>query len=736
MSTDKKRRRYPLTIAALITAATLPFLTGCEVSKEETIPTPESAPSQPTNDAASSPEPESAPSELTNDAPPAPESAASQLTSDVASPPAPAAVDPKFAGYEKVIRDTHQASIAARQNARAKVVATDECWPGGSWGDTMWTLCALYQNEKTELANQRLLERAQAYIEAQRAQASGGDFRPEKTDDLSPWAYFAITDYVRILSLFNAESPHFPGRLQPKTEAAMKEALWSLVKSKSQVIDASLDNLLVLQGTENHDLTLRPNYYLVAGLLKDDPAFKDRPYDDGHSAAEHFAAYNRFFQEWPTQRIKSGLWFEVGADTYQKYSWPALFNLHELSPDPLVQKRFGMLMDIAFIEEAQVSVNGRRGGGRSRAGYGKNNFETYKNLLYAPEGEAASSSHSKVIETSSYQLPAAAILLRKMAFPAYRPFVISNRVLGELEPDQATGGNGTPHAADSAQINYAYRTPHYILGSTLQNPALSMPSPDSGEPTLKYAGIVRQNRWSGILFADSDARQPVIPALQRRADDELCAIFPEIDKTRGGRPQHGNWSFQHEDVLFIQRIDDLKGMGSYSTGRMSMRFHGKKLQKVEQDGWIFASNGKAYTAVKFLDSGYTWDESGELASPLSGSGIATSTRVLMQTGDMDGYASFEAFQTAVLANRLTVKVDRVAYQSDTNGAQLECFRYDAYAHQNFQLPTIDGQAIDLRPDWTFRGPCLNSPFGSDQVKVTIGPIQEVYDFGQVNNDDK
>lgn len=713
--TNTTRHPAPLTAAALIAAATLPFFSGCEVSTVESISEPVAAPSasepkEPTSEVASSPAPESAPSELAKEEP---------------IPTAPVVVNPKFAGYEQVIRDTHQASLAARENARAIVAAQDKCWPYGPWGDTMWALCALYQNEKVELANQRLLERAQAYSEAQRAQASGGDIQTEKKEDLSPWAYFALTDYVRILGLFHADSPHFPGRLQPETEAAMKEALWWFVKSHSRVIDASLDNLLVLHGTENHDLTLRPNYYLVAALLKDDPAFKDRRYDDGHTAAEHYAAYNVFFQEWPVQRIKSGLWFEIGSDSYQKYTWPALFNLHDLPPDPLVRKRFGMLLDIAFIEEAQISVNGRRGGGRSRAGYGKNNFEGMKNLLYAPKGEGAGSSHSKVIETSTYQLPDAAILLRTMAFPAYSPFVISNRVLGEVEPDGS-------HAADSAQINYAYRTPHYILGSTLQNPALSMPAPDTKEPILKYAGIVRQNRWSGILFDDPEARQVRIPAAHHRTDDEICAIFPEIDKGSGGRSQHGNWSFQHKDVLFIQRIDEQKGMGSYSTGRMNMRFHGKQLEKVEQNGWIFASNGKAYAAVKFLDGGYEWDESGELASPKTGSRIATTTRVLMQAGDMDGYASFKAFQSAVLANPLKVQRNRVTYQSGRNGAQLECFRYDAHDHKRFKLPTIDGQAIDLRPEWTFRSPCLNSSFGSEQVKVKIGPIQKVYDFGDTN----
>ncbi|MDG2345754.1 MAG: hypothetical protein P8M62_06860 [Opitutae bacterium] len=722
----KKQQRAPLTTAALIAAATLSLITGCEVSRVESVSATESAPTEADKDATTAPKAE--PSKDT-EATPVIEPTPDKSENAAITRSEPATVDPKFQGYETVVSDTHAASLAARKNARAKVAASDKCWPYEAWGDTMWALCALYENKKVELANQRLLERAQAYIDVHQTEAAESAFVPEKREELSPWAYFAITDYVRILDLFHAESPHFPGRLQTETEAAMKEALWWLVKSKSRVIDASLDNLLVLQGTENHDLTLRPNYYLIASLFKEDPAFKDRRYDDGHTAAEHFAAYNAFFQKWPVQRIKSGLWFEVGSDSYQKYSWPALFNLHDLSPDPLVRKRFGMLLDIAFIEEAQVSVNGRRGGGRSRAGYGKNNFEAMKNLLYAPEGEAAGSSHSKVIETSSYQLPAAAILLRTMAFPAYAPFVISNRVLGELEAGKATGDNGITHAADSAQINYAYRTPHYILGSTLQNPALSMPAPDTKEPILKYAGIVRQNRWSGILFDDPDARQVRVPASHHRADDELCAIFPEIDKTRGGRPQHGNWSFQHKDVLFIQRIDEQKGMGSYSTGRMSMRFHGKKLQKVEQDGWIFASNGKAYAAVKFLDGGYEWDESGELASPLSGSGIATTTRVLMQTGDMDSYTSFKAFQSAVLANPLRVQRDQVAYQSSRDGSQLVCFRYDAHEHKRFKLPTIDGQAIDLRPDWTFRSPCLNNSFGGDQVKVSIGPIQEVYDFG-------
>jgi len=635
----------------------------------------------------------------------------------------------RFAGYETVVGDTHRASLAARERALRAVVAKDSCWPHGAWGDTMWALAALYLNEKTDSANDRLLKRAQAYHVARLAKAQGEVFKPETAKN-TPWSYFALTDYVRMLCLFHAQSTHFPGRLRSEAEAAMKEALWWLVKSGSKVADASLDNLLVLLGTENHDLTLRPNYYLIAAVFKDDPAFKDRRYDDGHTAAEHFAAYNAFFREWPRQRAMTGLWFEIGSDTYQKYSWPALFNLHELAPDALVRKRFGMLLDVAFIEEAQVSIQGRRGGGRSRAGYGKNNFEGYKNLLHAPEGVPAGCSHTKVIETSRYQLPAAAILLRKLAFPAEAPFVIANRVLGELKP-------GGGHAADSALVNYAYRTPHYLLGSTRQNPALSMPTPETGEPVLRYAGISRQNRWSGMLFHDPQARCPVIPALKNRADDELCAVFPVIEKTRGGRPQHPHWSFQHENVLFLQRIapqqpEHPMRMGSYSTGKISIRFHGQKLEKIEKDGWIFAGSAKAFVAVKFLDGDYEWDETRELASPLNHERFTSTSRILLHAGDADTHGSFEAFRAAVLAGPLTVERDRVEYRPAPTGPRLECFRYDADAHERFKLPQVNGKIVDIRPEWTYRSPYLNGRFGDDRITVTVGPLKQVYDFGNGN----
>ena len=100
----------------------------------------------------------------------------------------------------------------------------------------------------------------------------------------------------------------------------MKEALWLWVSSESRLDDAGTNDLFRLLGTENHDLNRRPAYYLVTALLQDDPVYRDRKLADGHTTAEHAAAYTAFYREWPRRRAQSGLWVEVGSNTYQKYS--------------------------------------------------------------------------------------------------------------------------------------------------------------------------------------------------------------------------------------------------------------------------------------------------------------------------------------------------------------------------------------------------------------------------------
>lgn len=294
----------------------------------------------------------------------------------------------RFAGHGKLVAETHAASLKLREASLRGTIARKEGWPPGTWGDNLWCLAALCLNEKTDEANARLLKSANKFIESKPKKLA--ETSPEDPGKL-PWTFFSITDYLRILYLFHAKSPHFPGRLKPETEAAIKESLWLWVRGESRLAEAGPDGQFLLLGTENHDLNRRPPYYLITAFLNADP-----------------------------------------------------------------------------------------------------------------------------------------ILLDKRAFPAVRPFGIRNRVLGELK---TAGPDGGPQSIvpDSALINYAWRSPLYQLGSTLQN------------PTLEYSGISQQKRWCGLLFHDPSSHP-------------VGSIDTVIEKTGGGRPQHSFWSVQHENVLILQRI--------------------------------------------------------------------------------------------------------------------------------------------------------------------------------------
>jgi hypothetical protein len=315
-------------------------------------------------------------------------------------------------------------------------------------------------------------------------------------------------------------------------------------------------------------------------------------------------------------------------------------------------------------------------------------------------------------------IPAAAVLLRERAFPAPEPFAIRNRVLGELELGEPDSDAGNRFAPDSALVNYAWRAPHYLLGSTLQNPALGMPGPEGGPPVLKYAGISIQNRWCGLLFDNPQ-------------EDKVSAVCSTIEKTQSGRPQHPFWSVQHENVMILQRITprSLKHpMGSYSTGRVGIRFYGGKPQKTEEDGWIFADNGKAFIGIKFLDGGYTWNKEDNSAMPAEFNHASDTSRILLHAGDVSSHGSFEQFRQMVRANRLSVSSDKVAYESEPGGDHLVMFLYDSRAPENFKLPHINNQPVDLRPSNTYQSPYLNGAFGSDKFTVIVGPVKHTFDF--------
>ena len=510
----------------------------------------------------------------------------------------------KYAQYEKMVAETHAASLEMRQQAMRNYINKDprgDIFPPPEWKGVSWEMVAFHLNEKTDLANERLLERAKEYTA--RAKAGEWDkllYQPEShRNDMAPFNFFTGPEYTRIIYKYGSMGMVDPGRLKPETEAAMKEYMWLIIKQESKLVETDLERLLTYHGTENHDTLRRPIFYLWNHLFMKDPLYKDRPYDDGGLAWDHAMAYSTYFRERPGARAIAGHWVEAGSDTYQKYTPPIILTMAEIAPDPVVRERYKMLLDLIFIVDAQISVEGRRGAGRSRATWGKNSFENTKNLLYGIGlgKHGVGSTHNKVFETSSYQLPASAILLRKMEFPTSEPFEIINRTIGEEMKVGHYGndGNSQSYVENGRIVNYAYRTPHYLIGGHRFDPSLMKFNPKRGRIEPKYTGISRQYRWAGLIFDHPDTHAPDL-------EGKIGAVYPEVinptqkGKKRGGRPQHNLWGVYERNVMIIQRIPPVKNSraGSYNTGPIHMKFYGNIPHKIEKDGWIFASDGRAF----------------------------------------------------------------------------------------------------------------------------------------------
>lgn len=601
---------------------------------------------------------------------------------------------------DAVVEEVHAASLRQRTKVLSEAVQKETLWPAPghkAWGDVMWALSLLYLNERVDDANERIRELGQ-------------------TDE--PFAYFGAADYVRILTLFNSQSAHYPGRLEPETEEMMKTKLWEWVLEFEEHWEPFRDkdrekegSIWSVYASENHDLIRKGNNYIILSVLAQDPAYSGQRSSGGHTVTELRDLYATYFKKWLKERAATGLWMEVGSE-YAKYSYGIIFNLFDLSPDPELRRLAGMFLDLAFIEEAQMSFkDGFRGGGKSRPP--RDNPENvpgmvqHKQLLYGQKGHG---SHSRTFETSQYQVPDIAILLRKYGDTA-PPFLIRNRVIGETEaPSEAGVGVGYLQtgdtfymAADSAMINYCWKTPEYMIGSTL------LLLDDSDDGFDDDSGITRQDRWSGVVFNDGNHSR-VTP-------------WGEVSRPSGSRIHNAYWQVQHENLLVTQKM-----MRSRYMERLLVYFS-PTLKRTESDGWVFAATANAWVAVNVI-GGYSWGTASHGKWPNVTFLVPNDEYapiIFFAGSKADGFASYEAFQQHVLT--------RIGLEKRGKKLTIEQpGKVDVEFYTNYRSPKIDDPDRlnpyhnDLKTDYTYDSPYLKTGKNRYQVWARWGDEKRLYDF--------
>lgn len=581
------------------------------------------------------------------------------------------------------VRDANLAKIAGNERGLFPL-------PGAA-GDAAWAMVAMNENVRLDEAN-RLLRRA----------VDGAD---PGVKDGEKFDLFGDLPLVRSLIHFGAQGGRAPGRMDAQTESAIKEYLFRYLQAyldpAKRLAWAAINGQVPLDssyawGTENHTITRKSVVYHSLGVLKADAAFKDRVIAE-RSVAEWYAVMNDHMKEWMKEHVLQGLWTEVGASAYQKYSYAALLNLADLSEDPLVRQRAKIFLDISLIEEEQISVLGLRGGGRCRA-HVEQDLQRYKNALYGDNlrGISMAPSRDGILEMSRYQVPAIAIVLRESSGPV-KPFHIINRVPGEIKNEPSEGNavrsERTKYLKESAQVNYAYRTPNYLLGSMLF------------DPNRTYAPISESGRWCGLLFQSGEWIYPA----------------PEVIK---GRPGKVFRSVQQDNILLVQKRAGVKTVKTLRVAFSS----GTALS--EKEGWIFAQSGDGYAAVRFISP----EERGKSVTyqlvTVGKEILAVPSEdylpIILHAGDVHQYGSFEKFQNVILSGKIVMsKNDKTLEYRPADGMVL-VWGYDQDA-EPLPSPEINGQTPELLPGMTFNSPFLKAGWMDLKIYAGAGPYRAVYD---------
>lgn len=290
--------------------------------------------------------------------------------------------------------------------------------------------------------------------------------------DATPSWNLAGPNMVRVLALFHGRSKLGPRRLTPAAEEALKAHLWRYLQQPvgKGIRPRPLGEVGAVLPIDQ--LPWMVSAYLALDVLKDDPEYKDRKVA-GRTPQELYQEWTIWWREWAKHRAMNGLWSEMGFNSHQAFIWPNLLNMVDLATDPVVKQRFLMLLDLTMIEEEQISLQGMRAGRRGKKNVVGSNLDPWRDLFFGDPPRLfsdANINYRGIYWTTTYKLPPAAILLRKLNRPNAQ-YAIAN------------------HHFHGGAV-FAFATPHYLLGCQFSQ----------AKSSSEFPGV-----WHRLIFDDMNA---------------------------------------------------------------------------------------------------------------------------------------------------------------------------------------------------------------------------------------
>lgn len=559
-------------------------------------------------------------------------------------------------------------------------LAPDSDYQIFGWHHLDFALAALYMNVEIERANASVL----AVVE-QGAEGRIEHGNEERFHWLAPLL-------CRIYELFHADSPHFPARLTPETEAGIRDVMWAYIEGRSDLSQYSLDRVWWMWGSENHDAQRLATLWGGLSILQREEGWRNRELASGGTVAEHFEAINRFVKERLREHVRRGMLVECASPGYGKYTLQCWHNFYDFG-DAELRHLAEAALKLWWADWAQEQIGAVRGGAKARVYQGphaqRGDRDDTLGMAWFHLGIGRSSRHPGVmcLATSDYRLPPVVVDLAldvegrgTYEILSRRPGLMADRDPATYPRRRLPGDSYQLDPDYGGLLRVTYCTPDFIMGSwTMEK-----------RSRHDWSAISSQNRWQGVIFAGSDRN---------------ARIFPQCEGLGNGKTYNQYWGVQSGSTMILSRLEPPL---SHQAGDLRV-FFSDALERSQDGLWVFARAESAYAAVRLPDTAehVTWDDENWLRLPNSNAPL------VIHCARSEDYADMESFAAACRAAHYELTPEVLTFQAPGGPAM-------RFFHASDRLPEVDGEPANLEPPFTYASPFVRGEWPAGVVTIRKG----------------
>lgn len=435
--------------------------------------------------------------------------------------------------------------------------------------------------------------------------------------------------------------------------------------------------------TENHFLMYYGTLYLLAQEWPDLPGSE---WFNGKSSEENFNEAEEYLQYWIDETVRYGQ-TEWDSPRYLYFYITPLLTLYDFTEDPVMKRRFGMMLEYLLADYAAEYLNGNYCGAHSRDGDGS--------VINPRTAEATSYAQFFWEDSLRYILP-------DLAFAAMSNFRCPD-IIRAIAHDRDEPYTHYERKRSRAKMRYEGETYTQVYKTTCMTKDYAIGSIQGG-----LQQPIQQHTWD-VTFSSPKPNNTIFALHPYASSHELGMFFPEEPEQMesgilNSKASYGNenkWIGGSPFEKIIQKDETLRATYFIPPGTRFGHvdfFFPKSIDMLSKNtnGWIIAMFGNTFTAVH-IEKADSLEWIAEPEQP---------------------------------CQRLRLYGDSISYVV-TNGDRAQMFSGNLAALLEKKVQELDAQGdFPSRKKFLFHGPHLSSSYNSGILTMRCNGRERILDFEQ------